>query len=121
MLNASSLSRRIMDSFSSGGRHARSNSWVKIVNLTRQTELAGCVEVADNGVGIPDAHRPKIFVAFQRLRPELAQGEGIGLALVRRVVERHGGRIWLESTPGTGSTFFVSLPAPAEDSTATVV
>jgi len=50
--------------------------------------------VRDNGLGIPEAHQPKVFIAFQRLHPEAAQGEGIGLALVRRVLERHGGRIW---------------------------
>ena len=49
-----------------------------------------------------------------RLHPSVAKGEGIGLALVRRVVERHGGRIWLESQPGVGTTFFVALPASRE-------
>lgn len=66
--------------------------------------------VKDNGLGIPEGHLPKVFVAFQRLHPEVAQGEGIGLTLVRRIVERHGGRIWVESTAGVGSTFFVALP-----------
>jgi signal transduction histidine kinase len=67
--------------------------------------------VRDNGLGIPEAQQDKAFLAFQRLHPEAAPGEGIGLALVRRVVERHGGKVWLESAPGTGSTFFVALPA----------
>jgi signal transduction histidine kinase len=66
--------------------------------------------VRDNGLGIPADHLPKVFVAFQRLHPNIAEGEGIGLALVRRIVERHGGRIWVESTVGEGSTFFVALP-----------
>src|SRR5262249_42462429 len=66
--------------------------------------------VRDNGLGIPDSYLPKIFVAFQRLHPDAARGEGIGLALVRRILERHGGRIWVESTVGEGSTFFVALP-----------
>jgi signal transduction histidine kinase len=68
--------------------------------------------VRDNGLGIPEAFRDKVFVAFQRLHPEVAPGEGIGLALVRRVVERHGGKVWLESAPGQGSTFYVALPSP---------
>ena len=56
-----------------------------------------------------------MFTAFSRLHAGVAQGEGIGLALVRRMVERHGGQIWLESSPGVGTTFFVALPtAPVE-------
>jgi PAS domain S-box-containing protein len=67
--------------------------------------------IRDNGCGVPPAHQGKVFQAFQRLRPEMAQGEGMGLPIVRRIVERHGGRIWLESTANVGSTFFVTLPA----------
>jgi signal transduction histidine kinase len=66
--------------------------------------------VKDNGLGIPTEFQQKIFLAFQRLHPQAAPGEGIGLALVRRVVERHGGKIWLTSTVGAGTTFFVALP-----------
>ncbi|WP_116140310.1 sensor histidine kinase [Trinickia diaoshuihuensis] len=66
--------------------------------------------VRDNGLGIPDACMPKMFSAFQRLHGDRSKGEGIGLALVRRVTERHGGRAWVESTEGIGSTFYVTLP-----------
>ncbi|GLU31778.1 ATP-binding protein [Trinickia caryophylli] len=66
--------------------------------------------VRDNGLGIPGAYMSKMFSAFQRLHGERAKGDGIGLALVRRVTERHGGRVWVESTEGAGSTFFVTLP-----------
>ena len=66
--------------------------------------------VRDNGLGIPDACMPKMFSAFQRLHGDRATGDGIGLALVRRVTERHGGRAWVESTEGVGSTFYVTLP-----------
>jgi signal transduction histidine kinase len=71
--------------------------------------------VKDNGLGIPEAYHKRVFTAFSRLQTNVAQGEGIGLALVRRMVERHGGKIWLESTAGVGSTFFVALPAPAAE------
>jgi PAS domain S-box-containing protein len=75
--------------------------------------------VKDNGLGIPDSYQHKIFQAFQRLHPEAAKGEGMGLAIVRRFVERHGGKIWLESTLGAGTTFFVALPIePANNGTA---
>jgi PAS domain S-box-containing protein len=68
--------------------------------------------VRDNGLGIPEAYAPKVFQAFQRLHPDRAAGEGMGLAIVRRIVERHGGKIWVDSAAGAGSTFSVTLPAP---------
>ncbi|WP_322032935.1 sensor histidine kinase [Paraburkholderia sp. J76] len=66
--------------------------------------------VRDNGLGIPEVGLPRLFQAFQRMHGNVAPGEGIGLALVRRVVERHGGRVWVESTEGEGTTFYLSLP-----------
>jgi len=66
--------------------------------------------VEDNGLGIPAGLQRKAFQAFQRLHPNRAKGEGLGLAIVRRVVERHGGSTWLESTEGQGSCFHVKLP-----------
>uniref|UniRef100_E1TB43 histidine kinase n=1 Tax=Burkholderia sp. (strain CCGE1003) TaxID=640512 RepID=E1TB43_BURSG len=66
--------------------------------------------VRDNGLGIPGIALPRLFNAFQRLHGTAAAGEGIGLALVRRVVERHGGRVWAESEEGVGTTFYLSLP-----------
>lgn len=66
--------------------------------------------VRDNGLGIPVVALPRLFNAFQRLHGNVVAGEGIGLALVRRVVERHGGRVWVESKEGEGTTFYVSLP-----------
>jgi PAS domain S-box-containing protein len=66
--------------------------------------------VRDNGLGVPAAHLPKLFQAFQRLHPDRAPGEGMGLAIVRRILERLGGTIRVESEAGQGTTFFVTLP-----------
>jgi signal transduction histidine kinase len=66
--------------------------------------------VRDTGLGIPAIALPRLFNAFQRLHGTAVAGEGIGLALVRRVVERHGGRVWAESAEGVGTTFYLSLP-----------
>ncbi len=71
--------------------------------------------VRDNGLGIPEAYHQRLFTAFSRFHAGAAQGEGIGLALVRRMVERHGGRIWVESSAGVGTTFLVALPGARGD------
>jgi PAS domain S-box-containing protein len=72
--------------------------------------------VRDNGMGIPFEHYDRVFGLFNKLDPK-TEGTGIGLALVKRIIEVHGGRIWVESEAGKGSTFFFTLP-PSEPATA---
>jgi len=81
------------------------------ISATRDDEC-WIISVQDNGIGINPDEQERIFEVFQRLHTyEEHSGTGIGLALSRRVVERHGGEIWIDSEPGEGSTFSFTLPA----------
>jgi len=69
------------------------------------------VEVRDHGRGFPPERAAELFQPFRRLHGEEVPGTGVGLTIVRRVIERHGGRVWAEGRPGQGASFFFTLPA----------
>jgi signal transduction histidine kinase len=71
--------------------------------------------VADTGAGIPAADLPRLFDRFWRARKGERRGAGLGLSIVKGIVETHGGRIWVESTPGQGSTFYFTVPVASSE------
>ena len=91
--------------------------WVRIA-VQRDEEGYWRISVSDNGMGIPDDMQDRVFEQFVRAHPGIADGTGLGLAIARSAVEQMGGRIWLESEPGVGTTFHFTVvdpPAARED------
>jgi len=81
---------------------------IRVYGKSRDNNSIYCVE--DNGMGIAPEHQEKIFQIFYQNEPDKRTGEGLGLTIVRRIIEKNDGQVWVESKPGKGSKFFVSLP-----------
>jgi PAS domain S-box-containing protein len=85
-----------------------------VIQVSASTDDPPVFAIRDNGVGISPESQPKIFHVFQHVHTTTTRGEGMGLAIVRRIVERHGGRIWFESQPNVGTTFYFTLGGARE-------
>ena len=83
--------------------------WIEVGYLSESEEPI--YYVRDNGIGISSTFHEQVFKMFKRLhgRDDYGGGSGAGLTICRKIVERHGGRIWIESTPGDGATLYYTL------------
>ncbi len=107
-----SLMREVMTQLMANAiKFSASRDESRITIAAQRGEGETIVSVADNGVGFDMKYQDQLFGVFQRLHASSEfDGSGVGLARVRRIIQRHGGRTWAEAAPGRGATFFFSLP-----------
>ncbi|OYY96949.1 MAG: hypothetical protein B7Y42_08560 [Polaromonas sp. 28-63-22] len=113
------LVQLLLNLIGNGIKYCRDRSPFVHISATRG-EREWVISVADNGIGIEEKHHDKVFEVFKRLHTQKEySGTGIGLSVCRRVVERHGGKIWITSVVGEGSTFKFSIPHTSPESSRT--
>jgi signal transduction histidine kinase len=118
MLDRDAISQAALNLLNNAVKYSTEVKRITVRVTAREDGVA--IEVADCGVGIPPAEQEKIFEKFYRVGAGLThdtKGSGLGLALVKHIVEAHRGRITVESAPGKGSKFTILLPAAAPDTT----
>ena len=101
---------RVFQNLVANSLRFRASSAPVIAVGATEREHDALVFVRDNGLGLAEDHHEAVFRVFGRAHPEVREGSGMGLAICRRIVERHGGRIWVESRAGEGATFYFTLP-----------
>ena len=117
----SAMLRQVAENLVSNAlKYSRQEEVSRIEIGARQEGEENIIFVRDNGVGFDMRYAQKLFQVFQRLHSDKEfEGTGVGLAIVQRIVQRHGGRIWAEAEPGKGATFFFALPKnPSEEALA---
>jgi signal transduction histidine kinase len=81
------------------------------ITISAERDVGVCrLCIADNGIGIDSRYHAQVFGIFKQLNRDSRGGAGVGLAIAKRIVEKHGGEIWVESTEGDGSGFYFTLP-----------
>ncbi|MGF7119256.1 PAS domain S-box protein [Methanobacterium oryzae] len=109
--DADQLQRVFQNLISNAIKFRKSEEPLKIHISARKENNEYIFSISDNGIGIEEQYSERIFTIFQRLHTrEKYKGTGIGLSIVKRIIERHGGRIWVESSFGVGSTFYFTIP-----------
>ena len=112
LADRSNLCRVFQNLIGNAVKFTRDDDPEVVISAERESEDMWRISVADNGIGMAPENTRRIFEPFRRLHGEEEYpGTGIGLAVCERIVEQHGGRIWVESVPGEGSVFSFTMPA----------
>ena len=108
----SQLTQVFQNLISNGIKFCKPSTTPRIHVSAERVDDRWCFAVQDNGIGIDGKYKERVFAIFQRLHTrDEYPGTGIGLAMCKRIVHRHGGRIWFESSPGKGTRFYFTLPS----------